>query len=199
MRTEEVASVLELKRELWEIVVALELARSDSLDFLGCFEEARDSAKECRGSLGGGSSGNGLSTGLNKPFGDDLKIFTGITAGCDLDELERLGLDGLSAESEKASGGTGALGRRGGGVTVRVDSSSPDSYASEPSWDGCKADGGGDGRMVFGSTGTFNRLWRDSENADESDVSSQNEATRLDATYQLLPHMKNQLQSSKHA
>jgi hypothetical protein len=95
--------------------------------------------------------------GLNKPFGDDLKTSTGITAGCDLDELDRLGLDGLSAVSEKASGGIGALGRRGGGVTVRVDSSSPDPYASEPSWDSCKADGGGDGRMVFGSTGTFIR------------------------------------------
>ena len=49
VRTEEVASVLELRRELWEIVVALELARSDSLDFLGLFDEARDSTKECRG------------------------------------------------------------------------------------------------------------------------------------------------------
>ena len=123
------------------------------MDFLGWFEEARDSATECRGSLGGGSLGSGLSTGLNKPFGVDLKTFTGITGGCDLDELEREGLSGLSATSEKASEGIGALGRRGGGVTVRVDSSSPDSYAAEPSWDSCKADGGGDGRMVFGSTG----------------------------------------------
>ena len=32
VRTEDVASVLELSRELWEIVVALELARADSLD-----------------------------------------------------------------------------------------------------------------------------------------------------------------------
>jgi len=112
-----------------------------------------DSDKECRGSLGGGSSGSGLSTGLNKPFGDGvLKTFTGIT-GCILDELARVDLVGLS----KSSGGTGALGRRGGGVTVRVDSSSPESYDSEPSLDSSKADGGGDGRMVFGSTGKFIR------------------------------------------
>ena len=44
MRTDKVASVLELMRELCETVLALELAtlefaRADSLDFLGCPEE----------------------------------------------------------------------------------------------------------------------------------------------------------------
>jgi len=163
VRTDEVASVLELMRELWEIVLALELAtlelaRADSLDFLGRSEEACDSVIECRGSLGGGSSGSGLSTGLNIPLGDDvLKTFTGIT-GYTLDELSRADLVCWSVLSERAPG-TGALGRRGGGVTVRVDSPSPpESYASEPACDNCKAEGGGDGRIVFGSTGVVIRL-----------------------------------------
>lgn len=162
VRTDEVASVLELMRELWEIVLALELAtlelaRADSLDFLGWPKGACDSTRECRGSDGGGSSGNGLSTGLSKPLRCGvLKTCTGITE-CSLDELARVDLELLSATSGGVSGGlTGALGRRGGGVTVRVDSPSPESYASEPSKDGCKADGGGDGRMVFGSIGNFN-------------------------------------------
>jgi hypothetical protein len=163
VRTDEVASVLELMRELREIELALELAtlelaRAESLDFLGWSEKAYDSAIEYRGSDGGGSSGSGLSIGLNKPFrGGVLKTCTGIT-GCNLDELARTDLAWLSATSGGASrGSTGALGRRGGGVTVRVDSPSPESYATEPSKDGCIADGGGDGRIVFGSTGNFNR------------------------------------------
>jgi len=136
VRTDEVASVLELKRELRETVVALELARADSLDFLGWFGGVCDSARECRGSLGGGSSGSGLSTGLNTPFGlDVLKTFTGMTGcDCNLDELARVDLLWLLEVEEGSSrGGTGALGRRGGGVTVRLDSASPESYASDPS------------------------------------------------------------------
>lgn len=92
-----------------------------------------------------------MSTGLSIPFGDVLKTFTGIT-GCNFDELARVDLDGWS---ERSAGGTGALGRRGGGVTVRVESSSPEPCTSEPSWDNCNADGGGDGRIVFGSIGKF--------------------------------------------
>jgi hypothetical protein len=92
VRTDEVASVLELKRELRETVVALELARADSLDCLGWSDGICDCARECRGSLGGGSSGSGLSTGLNTPLGVDvLKTFTGMT-GCNFNELARVDL-----------------------------------------------------------------------------------------------------------
>ena len=101
VRTDDVARVLEDRRELREIVLALELAtlefaRADSLDFLGWSEVARDSVRECRGSDGGGSSGSGLSTGLNKPFrGGVLKTCTGITGG-NLAELARVDLELLS-------------------------------------------------------------------------------------------------------
>ena len=56
-------------------------------------------------------------------------------------------------------GGIWTLGSRRGGVTVRMDSPSVESHdVSDPSRDGCKADGGGDGRMEFGSTGKVARL-----------------------------------------
>lgn len=109
MRTDEVASVLELRRELREIELALELAtldlaKSDRLDFLGWSEGAYDSPRERRGSEGGGRSGRGLSTGVSKRFRCGvLKTCTGIT-GADLDELARLDVVRLSTKSGEVSG-----------------------------------------------------------------------------------------------
>lgn len=140
-------------------LATLELARADSLDldFPGWSEGVCDSATEVRGRLGGGSSGSGLSTELRRP--GDLKTCTGITRCVEfelrnLDEGERVDFVWVSEMSGRVpTGVTAALGALGGGVTVRVDPSSPESYAPDSSRDSRKAEGGGDGLIVFGSTG----------------------------------------------
>ena len=141
-------------------LATLELARADSLDldldFPGWSEGVCDSATEVRGKLGGGSSGSGLSTELRRP--GDLKTSTGITCAefelCNLDEEVRADLVWVSEMSGMVLAEMTVIpGAPGGGVTVRVDPSSPESYAPVSSRDSRKAEGGGDGRIVFGSTG----------------------------------------------
>jgi hypothetical protein len=150
-------------------LATLELARADSLDldFAGRSEGACDSATEVRGKLGGGRSGSGLSTALRGT--DGLKTCTGITrcvefelfnlvegGRVDLVEGERADLvwvSDMSGMSGAVLTVTGTPGAPGGGVTVRVEPSSPESQAPDSLRDSRKAEGGGDGRMVFGSTG----------------------------------------------
>lgn len=141
-------------------LATLELARADSLDldFPGRSDGACDSTTEVRGKLGGGSSGSGLSTELRV---DGLKTCTGITRCVEFElrnlvEGERADLvwvSDMSGMSGAVLTVTGAPGAPGGGVTVRVEPLSPESYAPVSSRDIRKAEGGGDGRIVFGSTG----------------------------------------------